>query len=86
MHPDAYDGEPITTVDCTDDSQAGTPIPGWPDEHMTEAAWVLIANVVNWDSPDLTPGWRAAAERWRDAYHRQLAAEFGPSARLEDPL
>jgi len=41
---------------------------------LPEAAWGLIANAWggNWDDAD--PEWRAAAIRWRDAYHESLEA------------
>lgn len=51
---------------------AGTPIPGWPDEHMLEAAMGLLANAVPFDPAS---GWDEAKRKWMDAYHRQLAAE-----------
>jgi hypothetical protein len=46
--------------------------PGWPDEHMLEAAMGLLANAVAFDP---TTGWEAAKRRWFEAYHRHLAAE-----------
>jgi hypothetical protein len=41
---------------------------------MLYRAWVVIANASDWrqdDDESLT--WRAAAERWRDAWHATLA-------------
>jgi hypothetical protein len=46
------------------------PSPGWPDEHMLEAAMGLLANAVAFDP---ATGWDEAKRRWMDAYHRQLA-------------
>lgn len=40
---------------------------------MLEAAWGIIANAGGWDDDlSATPGWREAAERWRDRYHEWL--------------
>lgn len=44
----------------------------WPDSSMLEAAWGLIANANEGDWEKAHPEWRAAAVRWRDAYHRTL--------------
>lgn len=40
-----------------------------------EAAWGLIANAYggNWDLATPASGWKAAAERWRDAYLQGLS-------------
>lgn len=37
-------------------------------EDSMEAAWGIIANASggNWDDPSQLPGWKQAAERWRD--------------------
>lgn len=42
-------------------------------ERSEEAAWGLIANAYggNWELGKAS-GWKAAAERWRDAYHTIL--------------
>ena len=39
-----------------------------------EAAWGLIANAYggDWDQASEASGWKKAAERWRDEYHRHL--------------
>lgn len=39
-----------------------------------EAAWGLIANAYggDWDQASEASGWKQAAERWRDEYHRHL--------------
>jgi hypothetical protein len=42
---------------------------------LIEAAWGLIANAAggDWNEADkLSPGWKRAAEEWRDAYHKTL--------------
>jgi hypothetical protein len=44
----------------------------WPDDHMLEAAWGIIANAQGGDWGKASPEWREAATRWRDAYHRHL--------------
>ena len=42
-----------------------------PGDDLLEMAWVVIANASDWDdSPQ--GSWRAAAERWRDAYFATL--------------
>lgn len=51
------------------------PEPGWPDEHMLEAAWGLIANASGGSWDEASPKWREAAKRWRDAYHDGLRKE-----------
>lgn len=44
---------------------------------LAEAAWGVIANAGGWDDPGCaSPGWREAAERWRDQYH-DLLREHG---------
>ena len=42
-------------------------------DHL-EAAWGMISNASggDWDRPDQVPGWKDAAERWRDRYHELL--------------
>lgn len=47
----------------------------WPESDLLEAAWGLIANVGqgNWDTQ--TEGWKEAATRWREGYHRVIALE-----------
>lgn len=40
---------------------------------MLEVAWGIIANAGGWTDPSVaSPGWREAAERWRDQYHARL--------------
>jgi len=38
------------------------------------AAWGIIANAYggNWDLASKASGWKAAAERWRDDYHKHM--------------
>lgn len=55
---------------------------------LAETAWGIIANASHGDWSQETTEWRAAAERWRDAYHaflRETAdegkAEHEPSAK-----
>ncbi len=45
--------------------------PGWPHEHMLEAAMGLLANAVAFDP---ATGWETAKQRWMDAYHAHLTA------------
>ncbi len=49
---------------------------------LLEAAWGLIANAYggDWDQAAEASGWKQAAERWRDDYHRTLP----PTARGVD--
>lgn len=54
---------------------AGT---GWPGSDLVEAAWGIIANVGRGDWDSQPSDWRAAAERWRDAYHAQLPRSATP--------
>ena len=42
----------------------------FPDD-LLEAAWGIIANAWDWNMDD-RQDWRAAAKRWRDAYHETL--------------
>lgn len=52
-----------------------------PDD-LLYVAWGLIANACggNWDEADrLSPGWKAAAERWRDRWHATLGADDEPT-------
>lgn len=37
---------------------------------LLESAWGLIANKFGGDWDKATPEWRAAAECWRDKYHK----------------
>lgn len=47
---------------------------------LLESAWGVIANAGGWDDAHAaTPGWREAAERWRDEYHARLSARAVPS-------
>lgn len=41
-------------------------------EGLLEMAWVIIANAGGGDWGKELPDWRAAAERWRDDYHREV--------------
>lgn len=54
------------------DHDIESPPEGWPDEHMLEAAWGIIANAWWGDWSKASPEWQQAATRWRDAYHRHL--------------
>jgi hypothetical protein len=54
------------------DNDPGTTSDTWPDDHMLEAAWGIIANAWGGDWLKASPEWREAAIRWRDAYHRHL--------------
>lgn len=42
---------------------------------LAESAWGLIANANEGNWERATPEWRAAAERWRDAYHAAIALD-----------
>lgn len=44
-------------------------------EGLLYEAWGLIANANEGRWDDATPEWRAAAERWRDAWHATLRTE-----------
>lgn len=60
---DALCGDHRESVSPDDDAQ--------PDD-LLYTAWGLIANAAggDWDEADrLSPGWKAAAVRWRDAWH-----------------
>jgi hypothetical protein len=47
-----------------------------PIDDLHEAAWVVIANAGGWmDSDVASPGWKEAAERWRDEYLFRLGAQ-----------
>ena len=51
------------------------------DDDLLYMAWGLIANATggDWNEADrLSPGWKAAAERWRDAWHRTLPGRVAP--------
>jgi hypothetical protein len=40
---------------------------------LLETAWNIIANAGGWDDENVaSPGWKAAAERWRDVYYEVL--------------
>lgn len=54
------------------DDDKGWRTPGWPDEHMLEAAMGLLANAVAFDPSK--PDWERAKREWMDAYHRHEAA------------
>lgn len=49
----------------------GPALPATTEAELLEAAWGVIANA-GWDGFAKTDGWQAAAERWRDDYHRWL--------------
>jgi hypothetical protein len=53
-----------------------------PGDDLAYWAWTVIANVGHnqggWDTQD--PEWVAAAIRWREAFHAQLAAQRGGAA------
>ena len=53
-------------------------------EKLAEMAWGLIANAYggNWDLASEASGWKVAAERWRDAYHKTLPSA---AAKEEEP-
>jgi hypothetical protein len=54
---------------------------GWPEEHMLEAAWGLLANSGAFDHPEMaSPGWKPAAERWRDAYMASVREQLAGDA------
>ncbi len=55
--------------------QSNSPARGWPQEHMLEAAWGIIANAWGGDWAKADHEWQAAALRWRDAYHELLEDE-----------
>jgi hypothetical protein len=48
----------------------------FPDD-LLEAAWGIIANANGGNWEDADPEWRAAAIRWRDAYHETLPSGGG---------
>lgn len=48
---------------------------------LVEMAWGLLANVSEGDWGRQTPEWHAAAVRWRDGWHRLLAARSAGSPR-----
>jgi hypothetical protein len=52
---------------------------GWPENHMLEAAWGLIANSWggNWD--EAGAAWYGAAVRWRDEYATVPEPDLEPS-------
>lgn len=55
-------------------------------ESLLETAWGIIANAYggNWDLASEASGWKAAAERWRDAYHGGPPGEgTGQSSNVE---
>ena len=41
---------------------------------LLESAWGLIANAYggDWDLASEASGWKKAAERWRDEYHKVI--------------
>ena len=55
-----------------------------PLEELLNLAWGLIANAYggDWDLASESSGWKAAAERWRDAYHQTLPSS---SSEPEEP-
>lgn len=59
------------------EADAGTPVPGWPEDHMLEAAMCLLTNAG--EAPHDPAGWNQAKQRWMDAYHRWLAAHCTPA-------
>lgn len=46
------------------------------NEDLLESAWGIIANACDgdWDKAS-NPGWKPAAERWRDKYHLTLGGD-----------
>jgi hypothetical protein len=64
-HLDGWDDE---LNDWTDATSTGWDFPA----DLLEAAWGLIANANEGDWDKAHPDWKAAAERWRDAYHASL--------------
>ena len=50
-----------------------------------EMAWGIIANAYggDWDLASEASGWKAAAERWRDEYHKHLPSSYST---MEAPL
>ncbi|RLI67092.1 hypothetical protein DRO91_10725 [Candidatus Heimdallarchaeota archaeon] len=44
-------------------------------KELLELAWGLIANAYegDWDKAPESTGWKKAAERWRDEYHKPSA-------------
>ena len=44
-------------------------------QDLLEMAWVIIANAYggDWDLASEASGWKRAAERWRDVYHKTLS-------------
>ena len=51
-----------------------------------ELAWGLIANAYggDWDLASEASGWKAAAIRWRDAYHATLPSSSSSSEVVVD--
>jgi hypothetical protein len=49
----------------------------WPEEHMLEAAWKIIANAFEGDWSKAPAGWREAAIRWGESFHQQIAITQG---------
>lgn len=48
----------------------------WPESHMVEAAWGIIANAFDGDWSRAPEDWRLAAEHWRDAMHAQIDSQL----------
>ena len=46
-----------------------------------EEAWIIIANAHGGNWEKASPEWKAAAEKWRDAYHANKEARSVPSYR-----
>ena len=42
---------------------------------LAETAWGIIANAYggDWGKASEASGWKKAAERWRDRYHKELS-------------
>lgn len=53
----------------------------WSLEDIAEMAWGVIANVngSEWDTREVPPEWRGAAERWRDQYYAYLKRTRPPA-------
>lgn len=69
-----------TSTDSTSDRSPWAP--GWPENHMLEAAMGLIANAVAFDP---ATNWDAAAKRWMAAYLEHICAGKPEPAPAEDP-
>lgn len=61
----------------------GTVAPGWPEEHMLEAAMGLLASGYSVHDSD---GWALARNRWMRAYHDMLDAHRDPDALFQQVI